>query len=142
MDPVQAGSPPQSNLFTQSSRITVAQTQPFSSLGPGERDGDAVDRLQVALFNIQEHSDLLTPDLLPTPPAGSKWLTELFTRDEFDSQSFGPNTTFSVKAFQTQVGRVQVDGRAGMETLPFLDKIVAFLEVALPGGVLDSPTDL
>ena len=138
MKPVKAGSRPKSNLFRQSARIGQAQTEAFHALKENEPDQDAVERLQLALFNIQEHADDLTPDFLPARGDG-RWFVFFFTQEEFDSSVFGPGTTFSVKAFQTQLGRVGVDGRAGIETLPFLDEIVAFLEARI--GVLDQPTD-
>ena len=62
-----------------------------------------------------------------------------FAEDEFPSGTYGRETAFSVKAFQTQSKRLVVDGKAGIDTLPFLDEIIAFLEGI---GKIDDQPDL
>jgi hypothetical protein len=121
-----------SDMFRSSARAAQAAREPFHSLKQGNV-GDGVHQLQLALFNIQEHSDSLPPELRPVK-VGTYFV--FFCGDEFSSQTFGPHTNFSIQAFQTQRGGITVDGKAGVDTIPRLDEIVFFLESI---GLIDEP---
>ena len=125
-------------MFRKNARVVQAATVPFFSLKPGVGTPDAVQTLLLALYNIQAHSDSLSPQYKPRTGDTGRWLV-FFAEDEYPKGEYGRWTEFSVKAFQTQSKRMQADGKAGIETLPFLDEIVYYLESI---GLIDSEPDL
>ena len=123
-----------SEMFRSSARATQAAREPFHALKQGNV-GDGVHQLQLALFNIQEHSDSLPPELRPVRGDTGNYFV-FFCGNEFSSQVFGPSTKLSVQAFQTQRGGMTVDGKAGIDTIPRMDEIIFLLESL---GLIDEP---
>jgi hypothetical protein len=82
-----------------------------------------------ALKKIAFGSHLLPERLLPKPfgpygPPGAAWGPFYGgLRNEF-----GPIEDYAVRLFQSQSGNLEVDGKAGIETLHRLDEIVCYLE--------------
>ena|SRR5581483_1544260 len=127
-----------SAMFRRSARVVQAATVPYLSLKQGEGSTDAVQILQLALYNIQAHSESFPPQYKPKVGDTGNWVV-FYAQDEYPSATFGKWTNFSVEAFQTQSKKMKVDGMAGIETLPYLDELIAYLESL---GLTDNTPDL
>lgn len=115
-------------------RLQEAASVPFRSLHFGGGDNEeVVTRYQQVLESIQTFSFLLPDPLLPHPkgkngPPGVQWGPFIpLDRRGF----FGTFTQLNTMRFQRQAG-LQVDGKAGMLTLPRIDELLVFLEQNVP----------
>ena len=123
-----------SQLFRTSPRIQRAMNFKFASLKRGLRD-EAVQRLLIALSNIEEQSGTLPPELSAVFVSAEDELTSIgnwgpfnLDRTDFESATIGRATEEDIETFQLEARGLEADGKAGMNTIPQLDKIVAFLE--------------
>jgi hypothetical protein len=123
-------------------RFTEAATVPFRSLHMGRlhtrEESLAVNRLQTFLQDLQSSSALLPTRLLArrtpfSPPT-------FFGPFNFGNESvqggnpqFGRQTDLAVRRFQEQVGTLDVDGKAGMQTLHELLIRIAAIRQAQKG---------
>jgi len=123
-----------SQLFRASARIQRAVNFKFASLKRGVCD-EAVRRLLLALSNLQEQSHDLPPDLSALYYSAESGETEIsnwgpfnLNGEDFNSATIGPHTAEDIETFQYETRALEPDGMAGMNTLPRIDKIVAYLE--------------
>lgn len=120
-----------SALFKGSPRIQKAASVPFKSIKYGERDM-AVQYLMMVLRDIERHSSALPNSLMPRPsgpfgPPGTHWGTFRLEPDIYSS-NLTNSGEYSISLFQKQAGNLEVDGKAGMETIQRLDEIQFYLE--------------
>lgn len=119
---------------SSNNRIDEAANMPFHSMHMGRREADegslAVSGLQSALLKIQQDNNLLLPFF--RPGLIGSWGPFNISQNELDNASFGSTTDLAVKLFQKQHGFLDVDGKAGINTLRELDRILASLEFPGP----------
>jgi hypothetical protein len=120
------------------SRVNEAADVPFRSLrfrgADNHDDAGAISLLQFALVKIQEASPRLLPKDRPTAPEfkGGMWGPfRLDDTDEFKVGTYDSFTESAVLRFQWQAS-IQIDGSAGMQTLPRLDGILVAAEKVPP----------
>jgi hypothetical protein len=126
-----------SERLTQSSRLKEAGNTPFHSMSERDDGSTAVVILNDALADIASGSPFLPNRLLPRPfgpngPPGVAW-GPFFN---IQSNTLDP---VNIRRFQRQAGDLDIDGKAGMQTLNRLDEIMVHLETARP---VSSGTDV
>ena len=113
-------------------RYTEAATVPFRSLHMGRLDTvaemNAVNELQRRLNIVQPFWILLPTRLMArpspfSPPSG--YGPFAFGKESGAFATFGRLTEIAVRKFQSQAPKsLEIDGKAGIDTLGFLDELI------------------